>query len=448
MQKGVLYVYVTADRRVGIHGYGFTTLASARFAKAPYLITPSGYLPKLTGEQLKDPEYNPIYDGVEAKAPIIKPADSGLWFIDGWSDSGDIEELLAELPAECIVYHLGINHLGLTEKPVTWHSVKSAKASFVVDKNREVWSGADAKYVKYAARNANLDGTRCVITDYASGDYWESDKSIPGLLTHKWCYTLTSELSPVIEGFDGQSYHEYFLGDHAKSNDELEVLGKEDPETGFALVWSKAACTDLDSIAKYHSEHLWDGRRRYERYEVISMVNINNLLMPGAQFETRTFGPSGLRKTEYNTRLEISDGSLVSMAIVPPKISYRVLDIRNELRSLLDSYLGSSRRTIYLTDVTEDFIQDKKLTPLYSQTTNVIEWVPNNHVGDTRAVQFIAGLDFPLRRVFNDAPQDIVKVQLITWPFSAKIYHYGMIVETVNGIGIWVAGYSGKMFCF
>lgn len=448
MSHSVLYVYVSEDRKIGIHGYTHGTMTSARFAKAPYLITPIGYKPKLNGNQLKDHDYNPKYGGVDAKGPIIKPEDSGLTFIDAWSDTGDLEALLAELPSDCTVYYYGLRNLNIAEKPVTWTSASSAKVTVTKEDDKVIWRGEDIKYIGYCRRNALLEGTRCILTDFATTEYWDADKSVPSILTHKWSYTLTNELGTVIEGFDNNLYHEYFLGDHAKSNDELEVLGKEDPETGFALVWTKEACDILDEISKYHAEHLWDGRRRYERYEVISMVNINNLMMPGVQFETRVFGTDALRKTEYNTRLETSDGTLVSMAIVPPKISYRVLDIRNDLRSLLDSYLGSSRRALMLTDVTDKFIQDGKLTGLYGQTTNMLEFVPNNHVGDTRAVQYLAGIDFPLRRVFNDAPKDIVKIQLVTWPFSEKIYHYGMIIETKSAIGIWTAGYSGKMFCF
>ena len=88
MSHSVLYVYVSEDRKIGIHGYTHGTMTSARFAKAPYLITPIGYKPKLDGNQLKDHDYNPKYGGVDAKGPIIKPEDSGLTFIDAWSDTG------------------------------------------------------------------------------------------------------------------------------------------------------------------------------------------------------------------------------------------------------------------------------------------------------------------------------------------------------------------------
>ena len=451
MKYLVVYVHID-DGRCGFHGFMFNTLESARFAKVPNLVTPVGYRPKLTGVELKSDKCDPIYkypDGeCRVKNPIIKRENSEIAFVDGWCAPEELIDLIGELDCEhvTVLHTLRMDGVSRENKPAEW--VKIAGAEVDLDrKELNKSKGLDREGALYAIRNWHYDGRHIFTFPYAECEYWESDKNIPAILTHKWSYTLTSEIGLTQESNDTR-YHEYFLGDHAKSNDELDVLGKEDPETGFALIWMKESCEVLDAIAQQHKDMLWEGRRRMERYDVIGMVNINTLLMPKTQFELRNFGTVVFQPTDYNRRLVTGAEDLISLCLTPPKISYRILDIRDDFRQVLDTYLGSGRLSnVHFTDVTEMFIIDGKLTGLYGQTTDMLSFGMDNHVGDTRKVQLIRGLDMPLRAVITNNVSEIKSIKLVAWPFSKLVYRYGMIVETEHAVGLWAAGYSGKMFC-
>lgn len=451
MKYAVLYVS-THDNRIGIHGFGFEDLSAARYAKVPHLVTPNGYMPKLTGAQLKDAAYDPVYKyptgECKPKNPVVKREAAEICFIDGWTDRTDIVTFIEQLDAEHLtIIHDGLKGANLTDKPKDWTVVRKADFKFDPAEHNKS-KGPDRDGMLYAIRNLSYSDERLFVSPYKEVEYWDAEKSLHPTLNHKWSYTITSEIGTTIDGADGVHYYEYFLGDHAKSNDDLEVLGKEDPETGFALVWMRESCEILDAIAEYHKEHLWDGKRRYEQYDVINMVNINTLLKPKIQFEVRNFGVEVFEPADYNRRLLSGNGDLVSMCLVPPRISYRILDIRDEYRMILDTYLGSNKiANLLLTDVTDLFYEDGKFSKLYGQTTDMLRFTANNHVGDTRQLQMIRGLDMPLRSVLANSADIIKRVCIVTWPFSERVYRYGMIVDTTESVSLWAAGYSGKMFC-
>lgn len=450
MKYLVLYVH-TAEGRCGLHGFMFDTLPAARFAKVPNLVTPMGYRPKLSGVELKNPDYDPIYkykDGVcRVKESIVKREVAEITFVDGWCAPEELYDLVSELDCEDVtVHYTSLHGIPRETKPAEWVSVHKADVDLNL-KELNKSKGMDREGVLYAVRNWHYSGRRLFTFPYAECEYWEADKNIPAVLTHKWSYTLTSEIGLKQES-NGVTYHEYFLGDHAKSNDELDVLGKEDPETGFALVWMKEPCTVLDELANLHKDLLWEGRRMMERYEVIGMVNINTLTMPKTQFELRNFGTEVFQPTDYNRRLVTGAEDLISLCLTPPKISYRILDIRDDYRQLLDTYLGSGRlANVYYTDVTDYFVRDGKMTGVYGQTTDMLSFEMANHVGDKRKVQFIRGLDMPHRSVISNQLKEIKAIKLVAWPFSQLVYRYGMILETESSVSLWAAGYSGKMFC-
>ena len=450
MKYLVIYVHI-AEGRCGFHGYMFDTLPAARFAKVPNLVTPDGYRPKLSGVELKNVDFDPTYkypDGVcRVKESIVKRETSEIAFVDGWCSPEELFGLVGELDCEHVtVMYTSMNGVVQADKPAEWVRVQKAGIELNL-KELNKSKGVDREGVLYAVRNWHYDGRRLFTFPYAQHEYWEADKNIPPVLTHKWSYTLTSEIGLVQES-NGVKYHEYFLGDHAKSNDELDVLGKEDPETGFALVWMKDNCPVLDELATLHKDVLWEGRRMMERYEVIGMVNINTLTMPKTQFELRNFGTSVFQPTDYNRRLVTGAEDLVSLCLTPPKISYRILDIRDDFRQVLDSYLGSNRlANVHYTDVTKLFVVDGKVTGIYGQTTDMLSFEMANHVGDSRKVQFIRGLDMPPRAVIANAAPNIKAIKLVAWPFSHLVYRYGMILETDDAVSLWAAGYSGKMFC-
>lgn len=494
----------------GIHGYLFNELPAARFAKVPCLITPSGYEPKLSGAQLKDDDYNPTYGNwgysIAVKDNPICRDGADIKILDSWESIGNETAQVAELLAavhtlendtfECEFYTIHSDSAyfvdGWNESLEKWAANDWRKSDNMPIANLEIWQRikelkdvmgerVDVRKIKaheghhgneFADRNASMGVaasskgelfTDWIVTDVHDVDYWEPIKPIPPMLQQKWTYALTKTKRAATE-VDGEKYTHYFMGDHNKNKDDMYLVGKFMSDGGFSLVLSKEECPIIDDVMAYHNNAMWKGVNMMYQSELVGMINLANAVKPKNVWELKRGKPecmflSGNRKELSCAKTE----DLVSAICKPPLLSYRILDIEQEFKELIYTYIVNSGkkltghtnitpRKICIKDVTDLFYEQTfnkngepgavKLTDLYDQLAVSFNFSVNHPINDKEAkVIFTRGVDIPSRSIMNNVANKNVKVSVITWHFDGLMFKYGFVMDCDDGIGLW-SGYA------
>lgn len=496
----------------GIHGYFFDELPSLRFSKVPNIITPTGYHPKPTGPELKDDSYNPEYSqwgyGVKLKDANVCREGADILILDAWVTLPDATSQVGELEAFLQVVeneHIQVEHMliysdsaylvnGIARDLPTWKARNWCKSDGLPVKNLEIWKRIDAAVMAWgdnlsvlkikahkghfgnesADRNATFGVvagindspvSKWITTDVHDIDYWEPEKPIPPMLHQKWCYSLTSEERLTVD-IDGQEYHQYFLGDHSKSKDDVETLGRMVPDTGFSVVLSKEKPAVIDELLHFHSHHMWTNSSNMYQSALINMVNVSAVMSPRIIWELKRAGKESLWLANNHDDLLTIDRELVSKVQRPPKLSYRALDEEKGLRDILNSYLSHkgckvdgeehpSGTLTTLTDLTDlFFVRDikkdgtpgaLKMTDFYSNVDRSID-VNCNVDGVSKPVKVILarGIDLPSRNMLSKLTGSNPKIYAITWKYSKIVFNYGLIIDCDEAIGIWAGVYRNK----
>lgn len=496
----------------GIHGYLFNELPSVRFSKVPNLITPEGYHPKPTGPELKDEAYSPTYKQWDYSIDL-KPSkvcndgadvvivDAWISFPDGTSQVGELEAFCQtmetdRLDVEYMLIYSDSSYLvnGIARDLAKWKSNDWRKADGTEVKNLEIWKRIDVivqawkgrlevKKIKAhkghfgnesADRNATFavvagindkPANHWMVTSVHDADYWEPEKPVPFMLQQKWCYLLTSEDRPEVV-IDDTPYYQYFMGDHSKNKDDVELLGKVIPEAGFSVVLSKEKPAVIDDLFDFHRKNMWTNDCEMYQSSLVGMVNVASVMSPRIIWELKRAGRESLWMANDHDDLLTIDKELVSKVQRPPKLSYRILDEEVSLRDILNSYLMLQGRTvdgktkpsntlIELTDMTDDFYAAEikkdgsvgalKMTNVYTNVDKAIT-VKAKALGMDKPVKLILarGIDLPSRNMMSKLSGLNPKVYVVTWKYSRIVFNYGLIIETDDGIGIWAGIYRNK----
>ena len=510
----------------GIHGYVFNELPAVRFAKVPVLVTPTGYFPKATGEQLKDEKYNPTYKEwdleVSLKAPISKDSKGAL-IVDAFRPLGAVTAQVGEIRALLdFLKEIRSNDQFVVEKAIiytdskyvcdAWNGglVKWVKAGWRISsgdevKNLELWkeiyslyeeattwltvrkiaahsgeygneaADRNATYGVAAAINSGIKppvrgiaGIHMCVTDLCDTDYWESDKSVAVMARTKWVYTMTNRAGKTAT-VDGIELVGYLSGDHNKTADDAELMGKSMPDAGFAYLLLKERIETVERIKQYHVDNMWDHNCDMYKSEVVNMVNVANIGKPGLLWELKHMPIYATWLANNRNDIESINDGLISKMLRPPRLSYRIFDdeipvMHNILLSTMkklgrevtsDNFLEMSNLCIeevtdkfYERDVKKDGTPGAaKLTKFYEQVDRSLTFEVLNPCTEKRIkVIYSSNIHLPTRNHMSAMAGLNPKVWLITWPFSKMAFCYGMVIETDEGVGLWLANYRCTRF--
>lgn len=510
----------------GLHGYMFNELTAVRYAGVPLLVTPTGYFEKATGAQLKDEAYNPKYKEwdieVELKAPISKTSN-GITLVDAFRPLGAVTAQVGEIRAVLdFIREVRDNAEFSVDKVIIytdskyvcegWNTnlAKWVKAGWRLSngdevKNLELWkelhelkAEADGwlSIRKIAAhtgefgnesadRNATygvvtsingsmrppvkvMAGIHMITSDLCESDYWESDKSIVSMARTKWIYMMTGRSAPEVK-IDGTTLYGYLSGDHNKTADDAELLGKEMPDAGFAYLLLKEPVEAVELIRKYHEENMWEHDCDMYKSAVVNMVNVANISKPGMLWELKRVPLYTAWLANSRNDIDPVDGGVISKMLRPPRLSYRIFDeeipmmntvLLSVMRKLgrevdCDSY--HPMENLIIEEVTDKFYEREmkkdgtpgaaKLTKFYEQTDRSLEFMMLNPCTEKRIkVIFSSNIHLPTRNHMSSMAQANPRVWLVTWPFSNLSFNYGMVIETDEGIGLWLANYRCTRF--
>jgi len=166
------------------------------------------------------------------------------------------------------------------------------------------------------------------------------------------------------------------------------------------------------------------------------------------------------------SRNDVSSGytdDLYSKVIRPPKLSFRVIDLEEQYKEILYSYCLErgkkldelkkfKPRNICVKDVTDYFYEDVvnskgevtgvKVDVFYSiLSTSVTFNAPHPYNDKELKLIFTRGVDLPARSILTKLEKSNPRISVVTWQFDTIMIHYGIIVESDEGIGLW-SGYS------
>lgn len=495
----------------GIHGYFFDTLPGCRYANANVILTPDGYRPKPTGDQLKDAEYNPEYSkwdySIKLKdAGVIKDCDT-VRIVDGWRgltasaqrcELSAFLEVFESCPHKAEYYFIQADSQylvkGFNNDLDNWIAKGWRKSDGDDVAHRDLWERILAVRTEHAGRlelkwikaHAEHFGNECAdrcatsgvirainnqgldtdITwrDYIVGDarYWDVEKPIPNAIRTKWCYSFTGRATRQTE-IDGINYHHYFVGDHSKSKDDVELLGKKKSDSGFGLVLTNSPVSIIERLRDYHQSKMWTTSNVMYQSEVVNMINLSNLLLPKVIWEelhgtAETMWIKNARNDLMTRREEI-----ISKMLRPPRLSYRIEEEEELLRTVLYSHLLQQGHVIpecrdftplalqslevtdlfYTTALKKDGSAGQtKMSEFYNMTSKSVKLdLPNPCTDTLIPTIFARGIDIPTRNMMAGLADDHPRVFAVTWRFSKITFRYAFIIITDDSYGVWCGNY-------
>lgn len=196
---------------------------------------------------------------------------------------------------------------------------------------------------------------------------------VPEITNAKLHYVLSNEFDPTIDvGED--TYYLHMCGNHVSpgKSDDIIFAGKYIPDAMFVVAFDKKPWSHVHEIANRHHKEVWDGVPVMRKYESVVMVHgthcrrqsfLNACKGDSLPFDDMYF------KEQGNSWM--FDKLLISRIQRPPLLSYRILDIRQELaenlKNVIEITQGKVSDNIVLNDVTNYFFDenDKPVKTFY-----------------------------------------------------------------------------------
>lgn len=274
-----------------------------------------------------------------------------------------------------------------------------------------------------------------------STEYYTSDISTSKLLLDSKLYHLYELKAKV----DEQA--QYLTFSHPSQNfDVKDDTGKSSRDFGIGIVRLKKSEPVVD-------ETLAVCCRLNERIaDVPIIVNLQNILKP-ANYKEILEGLVG----NYNVTAEgqvksLSNESLLTI-INPSRLAYKLKPIYSHASDILDMYLDKDE-SIGITEVTDlfyDKIEKKGKESLkFKLATESFIQIPvafKLPTGDlNRKITITFGNDTPQRRTFSSIVDLDPKIHVVTWEESENVYRYALVIETIEGIGLWAGCFDNSEF--
>lgn len=310
-----------------------------------------------------------------------------------------------------------------------------------------------SKAVNDALVSKPLDNLEIVDPD----GYWKTGHTIPyALATQTWYYN-TKDGQPQNALWNDELFYLYHMGklDNTGKSEGKKKLksdtSKKDDDHGkrvnnntFMVTALKEPEPVLEAIRQKQAEAL-DPRMQH-----ICLGRLSNIFKSTTYDRLVKEGPKSLRahpRTGYIYELTKAE---VSVPLKTPLISYRSLEVLNDLQTHLGRVVTNNLYKFErLTDVTDlifeknpkgDFVIRKTIT-----TTNpTVDAKVTFNVTEKdreRTIPLVLGMDLPPRNVLAKLT-DNPKVQVVTWKESNVAFRVATVISTNQCHVLWVGFYS------
>lgn len=275
------------------------------------------------------------------------------------------------------------------------------------------------------------------------GEKVKNAKLLPDWATSKLYYVMADEPSPVIAVGDDR-YHYIMSGDHAKNKDDLALICKFIPDTMFSVAFTEEPLQVMYDIAKDHSNVAWGDIGVMHRYSALTILS-------GVHIARKAFAQDYVKGLRASDMSLVEDGNVlmygktyVSKLMRPPLLSYRSIDVRDELADYLrGAILNDAKYTV--NDITPLlFTETGKPTDLYKNVDRALTIEVDQPCSDKKVnVVLSQGIDIPNRTILNRICKG-GELKVITWRYCERIFQYATVLIHPDYKLLWMGYYSAK----
>lgn len=270
--------------------------------------------------------------------------------------------------------------------------------------------------------------------------------SYPAICTVKYCYPLVNEAHPTVKVGE-QSFYYMFGGNHAKNKDDLIFIGKMIPDAHFSVMFTKEPWENIYTIVNNHAAFAWCDTPKMRRYDPVGVVN--NEFVKRKKFAD--IAKDGLPSSEMH--FSGDDGNVwfyedlaISRLLRPPLLSYRALEIRDELATVLRDVIDHKKGYV-LNDIT-DLLFDEKGKPIKEYYRNVDKSVTLqlDFPMSKRPVSaiFTRGIDIPSRTELNRIKEPEGRFYIAVCRPEKYYIRYFLVYVGKEYHGLWCAYYANR----
>lgn len=301
----------------------------------------------------------------------------------------------------------------------------------------------------YHATNGHYAGVKGeyyeLVESTPAKGYWNPPNNTHPLLTHSRWYFSTSSPNPDISN---TGHHIYHIGAHGKEDD---FAGKAISDASFAVLYLIEPIPEFEAIRQYQY------KLEQPNFHHVVATRLDNLNKPTIKKAIANHGDLLLRSTKNRNDIIVDTPFLekevgLTREFKPPKIATRLIDVLNEIESLLNDSI-SSTGPLMRVDITDTFFDrsekgGKKKVSLKKNITNTLKSIVLNadlnllekEVNENITVSF--GIDLPSRNNLAKLTDENTRLELVCWPISSKAIRFGTFLHHNGEYGFWCGPYS------
>lgn len=285
--------------------------------------------------------------------------------------------------------------------------------------------------------------------------YWKSEVERHPYLLNTTMYFVSNE-NAVKPGT-------YYLGEHNKDDDLIAVRSADG---AYSVVELKEPCQYVEQLREHVVKQVAKDSPDY-----VMIAYLNELYSPdNARFVTRFGKDSFLQENPLKNNFTLArSNQLVAKEVVPPMLSFRMLEAIEDLSTILESYKNDNLKAagFIVNDIT-DLIYEQTTKGKGKNEKSITQLKSSYPVGFVKlepTLQYpflsedgkecvlkedkfpiLLGRDLPTRNALKRLEEHHPKVLVLTWQESQYCIRYASIIDSDLGVGIWAGYYSNYRY--
>lgn len=270
--------------------------------------------------------------------------------------------------------------------------------------------------------------------------------SLPSIMSHKWHYLLSDEEIPSMTLANGERWEYVLSGHHAKDKNDLVLVGKFLPDAMFSVTMHREAPRNLKFIVDEHARRAWEGVPMLKQYRAVTMINGDYLKRKKFVEAAKDGLPVDQMTFKSDGNAWMFEDTCISYMLRPALLSYRALEIRDELAQMLKDVVEGHSSVVF-NDITDKFFDEehKPRKDYYRNVDRSIK-IAVNYPGSEKPIDVILSrsIDIPSRTELNRIYEPGGRFGVATWRRDTYLTVYALVYLGKDAHGLWMGYYSAK----